>query len=74
MPNRSQHVNGAGQKQGIRNPGKFSPDDDEAQEADVSHAAPQDLDPQDDVEGEFDDEKTGEDEDEKDGLGARPEK
>src|SRR5262245_31393436 len=60
---------------GRTDPGRFSPDDDEAQEADQSHARPEDLpqrrNPASPVERTEDEEAEG-DEDERDGIGARP--
>ena len=79
MPNRQTQDQ---QDKGRKNPGTFSPDDDEAQEADRTHASdmssPQkggksrgteDL-PADIVDE--DDEEADDDEDESDGIGARP--
>jgi hypothetical protein len=79
MPNRNQNQ-GQDQQQKGRNPGTFSNDDDEANEADVTRAGEQDLlqkrrkagqqdtDPVSDIE----DEEAEDDEDDADGLGARP--
>jgi hypothetical protein len=62
MPNRPTNQHSPSKSQ--ENPGKFSPDDDEAQEADVTHAA--------DMPSAAEDEEAEDDEDDADGLGARP--
>ena len=78
MPNRGQ-TQDQQRKKGKMNPDRFSPDDDEAQEGDQSHARPQDLDQgsggresDDDVEEQpqIEDEVAEDDEDEDDGIGA----
>ena len=75
MPNRNQQQDRTGQKQAVQNPGTFSPDDDEAQEADVTRAAPEEQDEQEGAEtADMDDEEGGDededDEDDEDGMGT----
>jgi hypothetical protein len=75
MPNRQTQDQ---QDKGLKNPGTFSPDDDEAQESDRTRAADQNQaqqgrDPQEtDSIADIEDEEADDDEDEADGLGARP--
>jgi hypothetical protein len=67
MPDRNQQQDRTGQNQGVQNPGTFSPDDDEAQEADVTRAAPEDLEEQEDAEEEeLDDEEEADYDDDED--------
>ncbi|MEO8020009.1 MAG: hypothetical protein ABI769_19550 [Pseudomonadota bacterium] len=83
MPNRTQHQDSPGKSP--KNPGTFSPDDDEAQEAEVTPATDmpqragqeqsqgkrkQEVEP--DPPLELEDEEAEDDEDDADGLGARP--
>ena len=72
MPNRTPNQDAPNKVQ--KNPGKFSPDDDEAQEADVTRATdmPRAAEQQHDMETAIEDEEGEGDEDEADGRGARP--
>ena len=80
MPNRTQTQDQGQQKQGGRNPGTFSPDDDETQAGDQTRAGEQDQqqkgrsNPQQDTApvSDIEDEEAEDDEDDADGIGARP--
>jgi len=72
MPNRRQNQDSP--SKGQVDPGKFSPDDDEAQEAEVTHASdmPRAAKRKPDPATDLEDEEAEDDEDDADGLGARP--
>jgi hypothetical protein len=81
MPDRNQRQDSGGRKDQIQNPGTFSPDDDEAQESDITRATGErtgegrkraaDQQPITETDEEEAEDTGDDDEDDADGIGAR---